>query len=115
MQPSLQEALENELTQERMNLEKKMRELRDQMHTYQGRLDREFCAQRDQDAAELRSRINTRAVKLEEAVGVPTCLYQDLKIKECISRERDSHPYFRFIESFSSKSNARKIRDNTER
>ena len=70
-----------------------MRQLRDQMLSYQDRLERDFQAQRNQEDAELRGRIKLRAEKLEEAVSLlriisiylygssrkctvhPTCLY----------------------------------------
>ncbi|VUZ39236.1 unnamed protein product [Hymenolepis diminuta] len=62
------ETLEEELTRDRAKLNERMRQLREQMHNYQDRLARDFRAQRDQEDAELRSRIKTRADKLEEAI-----------------------------------------------
>lgn len=51
-----------------------MRQLREQMHSYQDRLARDFRAQCDQEEAELTGRIKVRAEKLEEAVSRPTNL-----------------------------------------
>lgn len=64
-----QETLEEELARDRAKLNERMRQLREQMHNYQDRLARDFRAQRDQEDAELRSRIKMRADKLEEAVS----------------------------------------------
>eukprot|EP00108_Taenia_solium_P001168 TsM_000033300 transcript=TsM_000033300 gene=TsM_000033300 len=62
------EELEERLAQDRGKLNERMRQLREQMHSYQDRLARDFRAQCDQEKAELSGRIKVRAEKLEEAI-----------------------------------------------
>ncbi|VDM27541.1 unnamed protein product [Hydatigera taeniaeformis] len=66
--------MEEKLAQDRGKLNERMRQLREQMHSYQDRLARDFRAQCDQEKAELSGRIKIRAEKLEEAVSQPTSL-----------------------------------------
>ncbi|KAM7535252.1 hypothetical protein Aperf_G00000100786 [Anoplocephala perfoliata] len=61
-------ALEEELALDRTKLNERMRQLREQMHTYQDRLARDFRAQREQEEVELRGRIKMRADQLEKAI-----------------------------------------------
>ncbi|KAL5108707.1 Serine/threonine-protein kinase TAO3 [Taenia crassiceps] len=62
------EELEEKLAQDRSKLNERMRQQREQMHSYQDRLARDFRAQCDQEKAELSGRIKVRAEKLEEAI-----------------------------------------------
>ncbi|CDS43207.1 serine:threonine protein kinase TAO1 [Echinococcus multilocularis] len=62
------EELEERLAHECSKLNERMRQLREQMHSYQDRLARDFRAQCDQEKAELSGRIKARAEQLEEAI-----------------------------------------------
>lgn len=62
------EELEEKLAHECSKLNERMRQLREQMHSYQDRLARDFRAQCDQEKAELSGRIKARAEQLEEAI-----------------------------------------------